>query len=1236
MKKFLQLVIVLAGMLHLANAQNLVTYAGNSGDERFNALIRLSDSTYVVGGVADDLKWVPSGITPSSISSSGINNSLKVYKKTAFLLHLSANLKSVLHVVYFPSGSVQDIMHIRTDNVPGSLTGNIYISGTTIDSRANGGGYFLAKLNNNFIGGTPTGLAWAFNVYATGYYQNAQPWDVGSDGKIIFVTGQPYGKDSAAVLRLKADGSGPDILDQWRTHWGTDITTGKTVGGQYTPASSNALIKTQISALLMNNSSRCELRSWTPADYTAAIKDGNGSFKKGSWPMDMFFSSACDIANPGKTQTNPGYTGMATGNAQTHKVGAITVDRRDNSFYIGVATQATLPSGMADKEPFVMAFSKDGALQWWSRLHKESNANSAPFQEVCAMAVDYSQTGNQRCIAVVARSDGNTANNFWKGNSIVNNGLNPGYSFDNQYTGSDSTILVAWLGKLRITNGDLLYSAYIAGFNSSDPLTQATYTEPIHDNWPSHNAGTPGLDSATVNIDMETDAFGRVYVLASSARFVTTRNAYQKMVKPSLKVTNAQFIRVFEADLSKLAYCSALTGKWSTSSGAGGGNTVLNGVFPIYNGVVVSGYHVDANHDKTSDGNKIPLSHVPTWGDSTPKAEEAILARFIFDTLLKAYFVPSIPTGTCTGTNVTFKDTSIGATSWKWDFGTGSTPSTATGKGPHTVSWGTADTVIVKLVVSNGSITDSMLIPYIISASPTATFSYTGGSNPAPDTVSFSGPTGTGYSYSWDFGDPSSGGSNISTLNNPQHIYQQSGSYTVKLTVTIGNCTASTTQTVTVTGIGSADATFSMTPTNPCENATVTFQQTNPTNSVTWRWYFGQDAIPTNANTSGPFSVTYTSPGLKTAFLMVSNGSKMDTKSFSFNVNSAPGASFTYTGTPGNLPSTYIFNGSTCNGCSYYWDFGDPLSSTGDTSTLSQTAHDYNTSGNYFISYTVTDGNGCSSTVYKEEVIPNYYGISTDFNISPPGGVCVGNKVTVTDMSQSYNSIRKFFFGAGAVPAIAFVSQGFDTASVYWTTPGIKRIVYLDNTFISNSTNQKSILYEVTAYPDASFTYTGITTTSPASLSFSANSKAPGYLYCWDFGDTISGASNKSNSSDPTHKFKNTGVYTVTLAITHNGCTTYYSTNVYIGMATPAIVPAMMITPSKQGCRVPQYIFTDKSTGVITSYSWDFGSGASPGTGSSKGPFTVTYNSVGKKVVKLGVSNGTISQGLRFTLPVYY
>lgn len=90
---------------------------------------------------------------------------------------------------------------------------------------------------------------------------------------------------------------------------------------------------------------------------------------------------------------------------------------------------------------------------------------------------------------------------------------------------------------------------------------------------------------------------------------------------------------------------------------------------------------------------------------------------------------------------------------------------------------------------------------------PTAriTSDRTGGVRPvavAFDGRTSSDPDGVIASYSWNFGDPASGGANTSILPNPIHTYAAPGTYTASLTVTDngGNASPVATKVITVSG----------------------------------------------------------------------------------------------------------------------------------------------------------------------------------------------------------------------------------------------------------------------------------------------------------------------------------------------------------------------------------------------------------------------------------------------------
>ncbi|MCX8020774.1 MAG: PKD domain-containing protein [Chitinophagaceae bacterium] len=141
-------------------------------------------------------------------------------------------------------------------------------------------------------------------------------------------------------------------------------------------------------------------------------------------------------------------------------------------------------------------------------------------------------------------------------------------------------------------------------------------------------------------------------------------------------------------------------------------------------------------------------------------------------------------------------------------------------------------------------------------------------------TVNFSNqatnPPGT--QFLWNFGDPSSGPNNISTLPNPTHTYSDTGTYTVKLKVSLpgGLCADSTTSIVKVYPGFSAGFVFSGSCfQNPFQFTDTTYTRFGVVNS--WRWDFGD--LSTLADTSrlqNP-QYTYSGPGNRTVRLIAAS-----------------------------------------------------------------------------------------------------------------------------------------------------------------------------------------------------------------------------------------------------------------------------------------------------------------------------------------------------------------------------
>ena len=615
-------------------AQNLVTYAGNSGNERFHAIVQLSNGTILVGGTASDLNWIPAGVTKTPLSISGISSVST--GKTAFIIQFSSDLSKMLSVLYFPQGSVRDVLKIKTTNIAGQATGDIFISGNRDVAAGDylNDGYYIAKLNNNFVKAAPTGLTWSYQVVcpprrASGnvgesQYKTLQPWDVGSDGKVIFGRGAEYDTEWAEIRRLNASGQ-PEVVDNWHAHWSASAEWDGTPASTYPSATTAPL---SYSAIVLKAGRKGSMRSYTQAQYDAKMNDGNGNLdRKGTFPDDYYFSGPCPFT--GTIAGAKGYTGYTPSSKPTQRLGAIVIDRQTNDFYYGYSTQSVLPSGLPDFEPAVVAMDKTGKLKWWNRLYKETAANSTPDQYVDNLAIDYKN--NQ--LVVAARCHGNNTDNYWAGNKITANPTANG--FQNQFTGTNGNIHISWLGKLMLSDGMVKNSTYVAEYVEGTTNYGAALTNPNLRNWPDPNKGWANVNTTYI-YDVNVSAEGLVSIIGVGRRSMTTANAYQSMPLPANFATEIgtwnYFVRTYTADLSRPLYSSLLTGSWDKTTGKGGDNIELDGILKIDAGIIAVGHHkIDTSGVATGAG--IPTAGVPSWGTATASKEQAILARLTADSI---------------------------------------------------------------------------------------------------------------------------------------------------------------------------------------------------------------------------------------------------------------------------------------------------------------------------------------------------------------------------------------------------------------------------------------------------------------------------------------------------------------------------------------------------------------------------------------------------------------------------
>ena len=674
--------IILAGRLS-AQPGNMVTYAGGTGNEKFQGILQLSNGTLLVGGQANNFDWLPVGLP-----SNTINNVQRYFSAstegTGFILHLSADQQAILGLVRFPDNSIRDVYKIKTNSLPGQPTGDIFISGSR-DTVGGSDGYYIARLNNNFINGLPTGVAYYKSVDARtrngggpsihfppgseSAQKMYQPWDVNSKGQILYATGADFSFDRTSINFMNRNGV-DTLMDYFSVH--NPNFTG-VPASSFVNSTGNPAFDLKSSSLWFKyagTGTPGAMRSYAQNLFNQVRSDENGnSGRKGAFPFDAFFETPQSLGGAPVVTTGPGYTGYSVGTGGgrwTGKIGGIVFDKRNSHFYIGMAisvSSVTSQPNLDDTEPALAAFSANGELKWWARLHKEDANRSSAQQQVENIDLDYLH--NQ--VVVLGRTRGNSVNNFWKGNELTNKA--GGRGNQNQITGSNSTSTFPdffWLGKYDLTTGKINHSTYVGELEGTQTFTTPS-ANPNYDGFPDMNSSNFNLGTTLINQMQVDHVTGQVFVSGTAQRTMTTLRAYQKMLKPipyqqgGGVAAIGSFLRVYNPSLDTIVYSTLMTGLWNPANGTSE-NTTIRSILPISGGLIFSGFH-------SGQGNDVQLLNRPSWGTDTRDNQTGLFGRLKFGPDLPPNQPDTItkPSDLCTGTEFTFSVPAVaGATSYKW------------------------------------------------------------------------------------------------------------------------------------------------------------------------------------------------------------------------------------------------------------------------------------------------------------------------------------------------------------------------------------------------------------------------------------------------------------------------------------------------------------------------------------------------------------------------------------------
>ncbi len=531
----------------------------------------------------------------------------------------------------------------------------------------------------------------------------------------------------------------------------------------------------------------------------------------------------------------------------------------------------------------------------------------------------------------------------------------------------------------------------------------------------------------------------------------------------------------------------------------------------------------------------------------------------------------------CAPLTVLFSDNSTAnVDTWEWSF-PGGNPSSSNEQNPEVV-YETSGIYDVSLIVTNEVGADTLTQVQYITINDVPEAGFTSSVNGLE--VDFTNTSTNGDSYSWDFGD-----GNSSTEENPNHSYDEDGTYTVVLSVTNECGTVEIEEEITI--ITAPLAGFSANVTSGCADLTVEFSDESTANATSWEWTF-EGGNPSSSTEQNPV-VVYTMAGTYTVTLEVSNaaGSNTVTETNYIVINDVPEAGFTSSVNGMEVD----FTNTSTNGDSYSWDFGD-----GNSSTEENPSHTYNEDGTYTVVLSVT--NECGTVEVEEEVTIITAPVA-GFSANVTSG-CADLTVEFSDESTANATSWEWTFEGGN-PS----SSTEQNPVVEYTMTGTYTVTLeVSNAAGSNTVTETNYIV-VNDVPEAGFT-SSVNGTEVAFTNTSTN----GDSYSWDFGD-----GNSSTEENPSHTYNGDGTYTVVLSVT-NECGTVETEEEITIITAPVAGFSANVT---SGCADLTVEFSDESTANATSWEWTF-EGGNPSSSTEQNP-VVEYTMAGTYTVTLEVSN---------------
>jgi PKD repeat protein len=546
-----------------------------------------------------------------------------------------------------------------------------------------------------------------------------------------------------------------------------------------------------------------------------------------------------------------------------------------------------------------------------------------------------------------------------------------------------------------------------------------------------------------------------------------------------------------------------------------------------------------------------------------------------------------IPTSGYAPLTVQFTDESSGDyTAIYWDFNNDLQPDSIENNPSYTFTEPGNYTVNMA-VTGPGGLDYEIKVDYITVMeepvpAPVAGFSADPASGDAPLFVQFTDEsTGDITGYAWDF---ENDGVTDSTEQNPSHVYDIAGTYTVSLTVTGPGGADDETKTALITvtePLAKPVANFTADPISGIAPLTVGFTDLSTGDALSaWAWDFDSDGSIENTEQNPQH--TFAAPGVYSVTLTVTNAAGSDTKIKTGLITvtePAPVAEFSADPLAGTVPLTVVFTDASTNAASYAWDFeNDGIID----STEQNPVYIFTTAGTYTVNLTVTNSAASASEIKADYITVSPAAPVAGFSANATTGTAPLAVIFMDESTgQNITAWAWDFENDGSVD-----STEQNPEHIY-SQPGVYNVsLTATNAGGSDTMTREQYITATMAAPVANFTANQTSGYAPFLAEFADASEGTVESFAWDFeNDGIV----DSTEQNPVHTYAAAGNYTVNLTVANAGGSSESVKADYI-IVKPVPAPVVEFTANLTAGYAPLAVqFTDESSGIgLISWSWDF------------------------------------------------